>query len=90
MNFMLVICRSPIHRIFLIPKINKYYIFSNVKAEIMTQYNNETKESYISKFNELKAEDDQFKAKMTERDVLILEAQGLITNGEERRKREGV
>ena len=56
----------------------------------MTQYNNETKESYISKFNELKAEDDQFKANMTERDVLILEAQGLITNGEERRKREGV
>ena len=56
----------------------------------MIQYNNETKENYINKFNELKAEDDEFKANMTEWDLLILEAQGLISNGDERRKREGV
>ena len=64
--------------------------FPILQAEIMTQYNNETKVNYINKFNELKAEDDEFKANMTERDLLILEAQGLITNGDERRKREGV
>ena len=57
------------------------------QAEIMRVYNNETLENYQTTFNDLKTEDNEFKANMTERLILILEAQGLIQEGDEGRKK---
>ena len=53
----------------------------------MRVYNNETLENYQTTFNDLKTEDNEFKANMTERLILILEAQGLIQEGDEGRKK---
>ena len=57
------------------------------QAEVMRVYNNETLENYQTTFDDLKIEDNEFKANMTERLKLILEAQGLIQEGDQRRVR---
>ena len=67
--------------------VNTVSNFAIEQAEVMRVYNNETLENYQTTFDDHKIEDNEFKANMTERLKLILEAQGLIQEGDQRRVR---